>query len=71
MAYFLLLLISLFAFSQDWDAKFIEVCNRDKFCSRLKATDGTWLRPKSEIIALLKDNEVQKEIKTAAITMAL
>ena len=64
--YFLLFLLSLFAFSQDWDAKFNEVCSRDKFCSKLKATDGTWLRPKSEIIALLKDNDVQNEIKTAA-----
>lgn len=54
------------SFAVDWDAKYDEVCQRDRFCSRLKSNDGTWLKPKSEIIALLKDKEVQKEIKEAA-----
>lgn len=50
------------AFAADWDSKFAELCGRDKFCSRLKATDGTWLKPRSEIIALLKNSDVQNEI---------
>lgn len=59
-------LTSFLLFAEDWDAKFAEVCKRDSMCSRLKATDGTWFKPKPEIIALLKNSEVQAEIKNAS-----
>ncbi|MBC7421725.1 MAG: hypothetical protein H7328_13430 [Bdellovibrio sp.] len=60
MRILILFAISFFAAANDWDAKFVEVCRRDHFRARLKSSDGTWLKPKSEILALLKDADVQK-----------
>ncbi|MFN3698551.1 MAG: DUF1402 family protein [Pseudobdellovibrio sp.] len=62
-----ILTISFLLFAEDWDSKFAEVCKRDAMCSRLKASDGTWFKPKPEIIALLKHSDAQLEIKNTAI----
>ena len=62
----LFFLLPLVLFAEDWDTKFAEVCKRDAMCNRLKASDGNWFRPKPEIIALLKNVEVQEEIKNVS-----
>lgn len=65
---FIILLLASTAFAVDWDAKYDEVCEVDaSYCGRLKAADGTWLKIKPEIVQLLKDQQVQNEIKSAAV----
>lgn len=54
------------AFASDWDQKFSDVCKYDQFCLRLKTSDGAWLRPKAEIVAILKDKDIQNQVKASA-----
>ncbi len=54
------------ALAADWDQRFTEVCKYDEFCRRLKTSDGTWLRPKPEVVAILKDKDIQSQIRNAA-----
>lgn len=54
------------ALASDWDLKFADVCKYDKWCLRLKTSDGAWLRPKPEIIAILQDKDIQDQIKSSA-----
>lgn len=54
------------ALASDWDLKFADVCKYDRWCLRLKTSDGAWLRPKPEVIAILKDKEIQDQIKKSA-----
>lgn len=40
----------------DWDKEYTELCSYDsKFCGKLKNSDGTFVRPKKEVVALLKE----------------
>ena len=42
--------------STDWDKEYKNLCSYDsKFCNRVKNSDGTFARPKKEILALLKE----------------
>ena len=52
--------------ADEWDEKYKEVCGRDRFFSRLKSSEGVWLKIKPEVKALLKDPDIQKEIHGAA-----
>jgi Protein of unknown function (DUF1402) len=66
-SYFLIIILFFYgAQAEDWEAKYAEVCKRDSMCERLKAMDGTWLRPKPEITALLKDKDIQNQIQETA-----
>ncbi len=42
------------------------MCSNDSMCDRLKTNDGSWKKPKPEIIAILKDKDIQKQIQTAS-----
>lgn len=55
-----------FAIAADWDQRFTEVCKYDRYCLRLKTSDGSWLRPKPEVVAILKDKDIQDQIKKTA-----
>jgi hypothetical protein len=41
---------------RDWEKEYKDLCSYDnKFCAKLKNSDGTFVRPKKEIVALLKE----------------
>jgi hypothetical protein len=44
------------ALSRDWEKEHKNLCSYDsEFCGKLKNSDGTFVRPKKEIVALLKE----------------
>ncbi len=66
MQLFLIFILVSFA-AENWEDSFSDVCRIDvKYCLKLKTSDGGWLKPKTEIMVLLKDPEIQTEIKSAA-----
>ncbi|CAN5624488.1 hypothetical protein BH10BDE1_BH10BDE1_09620 [soil metagenome] len=63
---FLLIPLAAIAASNDWDQRYDELCKNDKWCVRLKTQDGAWMKPKPEILAVMRTKEVQTEIHAAA-----
>ncbi len=57
-----LALFSIAVLASDWEEKFKTVCEYDRFCTRLRSSDGSWLKPKPEIVAILKDAELQTQV---------
>jgi hypothetical protein len=54
----------------DWEKEFQNVCSYDpNFCQKLKNTDGTFTRPKKEIVGILK--ELAPTIKAAATKLGV
>ena len=44
-----------FVLAQDWDAEYKQLCSYDQdWCPRLKNSDGTWVRPKPEIVKIIE-----------------
>jgi hypothetical protein len=62
----IILLLPILAIAEDWDKRFDELCKFDKYCVRLKTQDGAWMKPKPEILAVIRTKEVQAEIHAAA-----
>src|SRR4051812_13556335 len=62
MKYLTLFILGSFLLSQakaeDWEAKYKELCSYDmKWCGKIKNSDGTWVKPKKEIVKLLETLE--------------
>ena len=54
----LLFQISPLVFAQDWETKYKDLCSYDhKWCGKVKNSDGTWVKPKKEILKLLQTLE--------------
>lgn len=65
---FLILLLSFLpAVAEDWDAAFKEVCAiGGPLCQRLKSSEGVWNKPKPEVLAMMRDPEIQKQVQEVA-----
>lgn len=66
LAVILVSMAASLAVSADWDTRFKEVCSYDAYCRRLRTSDGTWLKPKPEIVAVMRDKEIQAQLHEIA-----
>lgn len=54
--FYIFLFLATNTFATDWESEFNQLCSYDKeWCGRLKYSDGTWVKPKKEILKLLKE----------------
>jgi hypothetical protein len=61
-----LLLVPFAQAAPDWEKAFKDVCSFDQYCERLKMSDGAWVKPRNELLAVIKSPAMNAEIHRVA-----
>lgn len=62
----LLLLLPIAQAAPDWEKALKDICSFDQFCERLKTSDGAWVKPRNELLAVIKSPAMNAEIHRVA-----
>ncbi len=66
LAIFVFTLVQIAQAAPDWEKALKDVCSFDQYCERLKTSDGAWVKPRKELLAVIKSPDMNAEIHRVA-----